>query len=122
MKVTLAAGIESASGKCGDMMFRTRTRPDGKKETYAYFLPKKGWDDRKKKITYGYTRKSKPTPKEIAARDRFAKASDAYKAMTDEQLKQYQIEWKAARFILNGKKYNTLRGYIIARLYADQVV
>ncbi len=122
MKVTLAAGIESASGKCGNMVFRTRTRPDGKSETYAYFLPKKGWDVRKKKVIYGYTRKSKPSPKEIVARERFAKASDAYKAMTDEQLKLYQMEWKAARFKLNGKKYNTLRGYIIARLYADHVV
>ena len=122
MKVTLAAGIESASGKCGNMVFRTRHKPDGKSETYAYFLPKKGWDDRRKKITYGYTRKSKPSPKEIAARERFAKASDAYKVMTGEQLMQYQKEWRAARLKLNGKKYNTLRGYIIARLYADQVV
>ncbi len=122
MKVTLAAGIESASGKCGDMMFRTRHKPDGKSQTYAYFLPKKGWDDRKKKVIYGYTRKSKPSPNEIAARERFAKASDAYKAMTYEQIVQYHKEWKDAQFKLDGKKYNTLRGYIIARLYADQVV
>ena len=39
MKVEFAAGIESASGKCGNMIFKTYKRPNGKKETRAYFNP-----------------------------------------------------------------------------------
>ena len=39
MKVELAAGIDSISGKCGNMIFKTYKRPNGKTETRAYFNP-----------------------------------------------------------------------------------
>ena len=122
MKCTLEDGIESMSGKCGGILFKTYTKADGTKQTRAYFMPKKGYDKSTGKIIYGYSRKSKPTKKETVARERFAKASRIVNNMSQDEKMRYNKEWKAARFKLNGKKYNTLRGYIIARLYADQVV
>jgi len=38
-KVILPPGILSISGKLGDMIFRTYTRPDGTTETRAYHNP-----------------------------------------------------------------------------------
>ena len=68
MKVELAAGIESASGKCGNMIFKTYKRPNGKKETRAYFNPyyRTKWG----KVN---PRKSKPSEAEIKARSLFAR-------------------------------------------------
>ena len=122
MKCTLEAGIESMSGKCGSLVFRTYKRPDGKSETRAYALPRKGWNNRTGKPTYGYTRTSKPTEKEVAARARFATFSEIVNNMPHEEKMKYAKEMKAAKFKFNGKEYATLRGYIIARLYAEKVV
>ena len=122
MKCDLNPAIASMSGKCGGILFKTFKRPDGKKQTRAYILPQKGWDNRKKKITYGYTRTSKLSEKETAARNRFAQASEVFKNMTQDEKMKYAKEMKAAKFKFNGKEYHTLRGYIIARLYAEKVV
>ena len=68
MKVELAAGIESVSGKCGNMIFKTYKRPNGKTETRAYFNPYR--------TRWGRTlnvRKSKPSDAEIKARSLFAR-------------------------------------------------
>ena len=43
----------------------------------------------------------------------------AIQALTEEQRTAYAREWKAAHYKFNGKKYNTLRGYIMARIYDD---
>ena len=40
VKVKLAAGIESASGKTGNVQFRTYRRPDGSTETRMYLVPR----------------------------------------------------------------------------------
>ena len=113
MKCTLNPGIKNISGKFGGMIFRTFTRPDGSKETRAYGLP------RKKDGSFGYERKSPLSKKEIAARERFKKFSDCIANMSDEQKRKYHKEWKAAKYKFNGKEYATLRGYIMARLYAE---
>ena len=68
MKVELAAGIDSVSGKCGNMIFKTFKRPDGKKETRAYFNPYRTRWGRKLNV-----RKSKPSEAEIKARSLFAR-------------------------------------------------
>lgn len=68
MKVEFAAGIESASGKCGNMIFKTFKRPNGKKETRAYFNP---YHDPRWRSTHA--RKSKPSEAEIKARTLFAR-------------------------------------------------
>ena len=120
MKVDLMPGIKSISGKNGNMVFRTYKRPDGETETRAYMLPRKGWDERRKKNIYGYTRTTKLSEKELAARGRFAQISLLIKNLTEEQRTAYAKEWRSAKRKFNGKEYNTLRGYIMARLYAEQ--
>ncbi len=68
MKVELAAGIESVSGKCGNMIFKTFKRPNGKTETRAYFNPYRpsSWE----KVN---ARKTPPSEAEIKARSLFAR-------------------------------------------------
>ena len=67
MKVELAAGIESVSGKCGNMIFKTYKRPNGKTETRAYFNP---YRTRWGKVN---VRKTPPSDAEIKARSLFAR-------------------------------------------------
>ena len=64
-------------------------------------------------------RSTKITENEIKQRKIFAEAALFYRNLTDEQKKAYQKQWKKNNYCLNGKKYVTLRGYIIARLYVD---
>lgn len=59
------------------------------------------------------------TDKELRARARFKEFSQMYTNMSDEQKSKYKKEWKRALYKFNGKKYNTLRGYIMARFYAE---
>ena len=67
MKVELAAGIDSISGKCGNMIFKTYKRPNGKTETRAYFNP---YRTRWEKVN---ARKTPPSEAEIKARSLFAR-------------------------------------------------
>jgi hypothetical protein len=118
MKVTLSQGIETMSGKSNGVLFKTYNRPNGKKETRAYILPVKDVSPTGKK-TYGYKRQSALSKNEIGVRNKFTIVSRRIKNLTDEQRQQYAKEWKAAKYKFNGKKYVTLRGYIMARLYAE---
>lgn len=113
MKCILNPEIENISGKCGGLLYRTYKRPNGKKETRVYILPRK--EDGK----FGYTRKAAYSEKELASKARFAQIAAKIKALSDEQKAQYQKEWKAANYKFNGKKYCILRGYIMARLYDE---
>ena len=40
MRIKLASGIESISGKSKNMIFKTYTKPDGSTETRMYFVPR----------------------------------------------------------------------------------
>ena len=113
MKCTLNSNIKSISGKVGSLLFKTYTKPDGTTETRAYGLP------RKANGKFGYERKAAVTAGELAARQKFQTATMALQALTVEQRLAYAREWKAARYKFNGKQYATLRGYIMARIYAD---
>ena len=115
MKCELMPGIASISGsfkgKNGTrVVFKTYRAPStlrGKKaETRVYFMRKQ-------------ERQIPLSEKEIAARERFKKCSDSFANMAEEQKMKYYKEWKAANYKFNGKKYVTLRGYIMARLYAE---
>ncbi len=68
MKVEFAAGIESASGKCGNLIFKTYKRPNGKKETRAYFNPYR--PSRWEKVN---ARKTPLSDAEVRARTLFAR-------------------------------------------------
>ena len=59
-------------------------------------------------------RSTKVSEKEQKQRDLFANAALFYNNLTEEQLKAYHKEWKKNKYCLNGKKYVTLRGYIVA--------
>ena len=113
MKCTLDPNIKSASGKLGNLLFKTFTKPDGTKEVRAYGMP------RRKDGSFGYERKAKPTKGELAARQLFQTVTMALQALTEEQRMQYAREWKTDHHKLNGKVYGTLRGYIMARIYDD---
>ena len=90
MKVELAAGIESVSGKCGNMIFKTFKRPDGKKETRAYFNPY-----RRTRLGKVSARKSKPTKSEIKARSSFgAIASEVARRLREGDTRPRSIIWK----------------------------
>jgi hypothetical protein len=66
--------------------------------------------------------KRKPSSNMTMARSRFTMASRIFKNMPHEEKMKYHKEWKAAKYKFNGKEYATLRGYVIARLYAVKVV
>ena len=113
MKCTLNSNIKSISGKVGSLLFKTYTKPDGTKETRAYGLP------RRIDGSFGYERKAALTEGEIKARVRFQKVSAALNSLSEQSREKFYREWKAARYKFNGKQYATLRGYIMARLYAE---
>ena len=113
MKCTLNPNVKSLSGKANGLLFKTYTRRDGTKETRAYLMP------RRENGKYGYERKAKVTAGELAARQKFQTATMAIRALTEEQRTAYAREWKKAGYKFNGKKYATLRGYIMARIYDD---
>ena len=115
MKCTLKPEIQSISGRCGNLLYKTFTRPNGKKETRVYVLPRN-----KRTGGFGYERKTPASEKELAARAKFAIISERIKTMPEDQKRLYQQEWKAAKYKFNGKKYGSLRGYIMARLYDEQ--
>lgn len=116
-KVTFKSNIESISGKVGDLVYRTFSRRDGSKETRVYVLPVKDYRNGRK--SYGYTRRTKVSDAELEARRKFTVAQAALRQLTDEQLENYKSEWVKAHSKFNGKKYSSLRGFIMARLYDE---
>ena len=118
MKCTLMPGIKSISGAMKiangrQMVFKTfqRKAADGtdKEETRVYMM------DRKKRST-------PPSDNEMKARQRFKQAADYFKALNEWQRADYHHQWKADKYCYNGKKYPTLRGYIIARFYKNDLI
>ena len=114
MKCVLDPNIKSMSGKVGNMLFKTYKRPDGKTETRAYLMP------RRSNGKFGYERKTRVSEKEKAIRNRFSDVSHKLSSMSEEDKKRYAQEWKKANYRFNGKKYATLRGYIMARLFDEK--
>ena len=121
MKVTLPPGIESISGSMKSkngvrIVYKTYTkpsikRPGGKPETRAYFVPESS-----------YQRRTPISQKEIIVRTQFKAATAFVNSLTPEQKKSYYDDWKRSKYMFNGKKYKTLRGYVIARYFAGAIV
>ena len=119
MKCTLMPGIKSISGAMNvangrQMVFKTfqRKAADGttKTETRLYMM------DRKQ-------RKTPLSENEQNARLRFKQATDYYNDLNPWQKEQYHHhQWRADKYCYNGKKYGTLRGYIIARFYKNDLI
>ena len=112
-KCLLNPQFKNISGRVGNILFKTYTKPDGTKETRAYGLP------RRENGKYGYKRTTKLSANEKAARMQFGMIAKLVHDMPEEERMTYYREWKKAKFMFNGKKYATLRGYIIARKYAE---
>ena len=115
MKCKLNSAIASMSGKCGNVLFKTYKRPNGKTETRAYLLPRDHCSGK-----FGYKRTTPPSDKEIKARAQFSKFAVMYATLTDEERRSYAERYTRDNHVFNGKKYNTLRGYIIANFYASE--
>ena len=70
-----------------------------------------------------YSRRAKPpTKSELQIRRRFAQASAFYHDLSDPIRRRYHAEWKKSGYLYRGKKYVTLRGYVIARFYAADLI
>ena len=118
MKCDLAPGIGKLSGKSGGILYKTYHKPDGSTETRAYILP------RKQNGQYGYTRRTAVTKDEKQRRMNFS-LSSAYagRVLSDKSSPEFR-EWyerfKQAKGEFNGKKYATLRGFIMAVDFASR--
>ena len=67
--------------------------------------------------TYG-ERRTKPSAAEQQARENFAFVTQRYHQMTPEEKEAYALCWRNDKYMFNGKKYATLRGYCVARFLA----
>ena len=56
-----------------------------------------------------------PSEKQIAVREKFKQTYTAMAALTEEQLAEYETAFRRQ------KKYKTLRGFIFAQLYKDNL-
>ena len=58
----------------------------------------------------------------MANRQRMAQATHFFKQLTPEQKKRYAQEMKKNNYRFNGKDYFTLRGYVIARFFKQELL
>lgn len=114
-KCTLMPGIESISGSIkvengSRIIFKTFTKPSanrkGKTETRMYLSQK-------------HERTTPLSKAEIAARRRFYMVSQRIKNLTDEERQRYREDFVRSKFTFNGKRYATLRGWLVARFSAE---
>ena len=107
-------GIEHVSGTLSKKTIRTA---DGTITQRVFACMRNG----KQRIyfrEYG-PRTTSLSEKEKQARVRFAQAARYYKNLSTEQMDQYRELFSKTGGIFNGKKYSTLRGFIIARCCAE---
>ena len=64
-------------------------------------------------------RTTKIKPREIEVRNMFSKAQAVITAMSEERKLEFQKQWVENNYSFNGKQYKTLRGYMMARLFAE---
>ena len=62
-------------------------------------------------------RTAPPSDNELKARSLFAQATQFFRNLTEEQKEAYHKQWVKNRYKLDGKKYVTLRGYVVALFY-----
>ena len=97
---------------------RTITLSDGTKRKVIVTCSKSG----KQRLYFRdyKPRTGKVSKNERASRARFVAVSEKIKNLSEEERMNYHKQWVAAKYMFNGKKYVTLRGYIMARMYAEQ--
>ena len=112
MKCTLNPNFQAISGKSGKLMFKTFTKRDGTTETRVYTLPKR------KDGSYGYERRTPVSKAEQDNRSIFAVAQSMKAKLTEEQKVILKQEFIINKGMFQGKKYNTLQGFISAWVFA----
>ena len=85
----------------------------------AYVTPS---GKQKIRIQKYYDRPGTISDKEIGLRQRFSDAARFYSALTEDEKEQYYRLWRKDNLKYNGKKYATLRGYVVARFYAYDII
>ena len=90
------------------LVYKTYRRIDGTTYSKAYILPEQA-----------FQRRTPVSEHEKQIRLRFKEAGERAALLSEEQKKQYTEEWIRSKFMFNGKKYCTIRGYIMARVYAE---
>ena len=111
MKCKLNPNLQSLSGKAGNLLFKTYTKPDGTKVTRCYTMP------RKKDGSFGYERKTPVSDAELKNRELFKKACASNKDLTPEELDFYKNCFHVDKGVYRGKKYASFRGYLLAVAY-----
>lgn len=85
----------------------------------AYVTPS---GKQKIRIQKYYDRPGAVSDKELGLRKRFSDAARFYSALTEDEKERYYRLWRKDNLKYNGKKYATLRGYIVARFYAYDII
>ena len=98
--------IASISGRLGDFLYKTYRKPDGTTVTRSYLYRK-------------HERSTPLSPNEMRARSAFANAAAYFQNLTPEQLQSYREQYANDRFTFNGKRYATLRGFVMAHFFAE---
>jgi len=110
---TFADGVANVRGTIRkDVRYR-----DGKKIITSVVASVRGGKQRLYVREYK-ERRTPLTEKERIIRTQFKAASVYWCSLTDEQKQRFREEWLRSSFRFNGKKYATLRGYVIARFFA----
>ena len=98
--------IVSISGRLGNKVYKTFRKADGSCETRAYLYRK-------------YERSVPVSEHEREVRSRFAKFAAYYQGLTEAERRDFYAAWQRDKYCFNGKRYVTLRGYVMARSYAE---
>ena len=85
----------------------------------AYVTPS---GKQKIRIQKYYDRPGTISDKELGLRKRFSDAARFYSALTEADKERYYRLWRKDNLKYNGKKYATLRGYVVARFYACDII
>ena len=115
MKIELMPGIASMSGtlcKAKDgsrIVFATRkAATTNQNKVRAYF-----------RTADSYKRRTPPSENELKTRGLFANASARMKAMSQDEIEKYRELWRFQLREWRGKKYATLRGFILAHIFDE---
>ena len=111
-----AGGIENVRGTLKKETYFS----NGKKVTRSVVASVRGGKQR----LYLRTYRERSTPiseKEKLIRSRFSAATFYWGSLFPEQKERFADDYKCSKCMFNGKKYKTLRGYVIARFFAGQL-
>ena len=109
VKIKFMPGIESISGtmkgRNGHRIEFRHFKNDKKGNGHMYFRKD---DDYKR---------AKTTPKEREARSKFALIMRQFYSLSPEEMNEYKKQFEASKGKIKGKRYKSLRGFVVKKLY-----